>query len=366
MTTRVAVAFRPAWFNSILSILCLFILCLLGPGPRASAAECPGNPGALGTSRVLVVDPRAHPRIGSMQYPEALPLEDHEVVLTFDDGPLPKYSNQILRILDQECIKATFFIIGKQANASPETVRRVAAAGHSVGTHTQDHPLALQNLPLEQAIATIDNGIASTSAALGDPSLLAPFFRVPGLHHSREIDAYLASRNLQLWSSDFVADDWRDIGPDRVAKLAIERIEARGKGILLLHDIQPRTVAALPMILRELKSRGYRIVHVVPATAERPATPTRLVQWRLSRPAVPMEVTYVPDAGETLPIPTFTDQRGQLDDSLTTGHETVVAAAQTLPIPGRDLFSAPEEPLVLVPNARLDSSRRAFLTALIN
>src|SRR5216683_2520252 len=68
----------------------------------ASAGDCPGHPDALGTSRTLVVDPREHPKIGTMQYAQTLPLEDHEVVLTFDDGPVPKNSNQILQILDRK------------------------------------------------------------------------------------------------------------------------------------------------------------------------------------------------------------------------------------------------------------------------
>ena len=100
-----------------------------------------GNPNALGTSRTLVVDPRQHPRIGTMQYPETLPLADHEVVLTFDDGPLPKNSNKVLDILADECVKATFFTIGEQARASPEGVRKLLAAGHTIGTHTQTHPV---------------------------------------------------------------------------------------------------------------------------------------------------------------------------------------------------------------------------------
>src|ERR1051325_5953490 len=89
----------------------------------ASPAECPGNPGALGTSRTLVVDPREHPRIGTMQYDETLPLQDHEVVLTFDDGPLPPNSTKVLDILASQCVKATFFIIGRMARSFPEGVR---------------------------------------------------------------------------------------------------------------------------------------------------------------------------------------------------------------------------------------------------
>ena len=95
----------------------------------ASAADCPGHPDALGTSRTLVVDPREHPRIGTMQYPETLPLEDHEVVLTFDDGPLPRNSNQILDILASECVKANFFLIGQMARTYPEGVRKLRDAG---------------------------------------------------------------------------------------------------------------------------------------------------------------------------------------------------------------------------------------------
>ncbi len=134
----------------------------------ASAADCPGNPGALGTSRTLVVDPREHPRIGTMQYAETLPLQDHEVVLTFDDGPLPPHSNQVLDILASQCVKATFFIIGRMARGFPEGVRRVRDAGHSIGTHSQNHPLSMNRMPIERARQEIDDGIAATTAALGD------------------------------------------------------------------------------------------------------------------------------------------------------------------------------------------------------
>jgi hypothetical protein len=81
----------------------------------AHAQNCPGNPNALGTSRVLVVGPTEYTRVGTMQYPQTLPLADKEVVLTFDDGPLPRYSNKILDILTSECVKATFFTIGRMA-----------------------------------------------------------------------------------------------------------------------------------------------------------------------------------------------------------------------------------------------------------
>lgn len=214
-----------------------------------------------------------------MQYRETLPLRDHEVVLTFDDGPVPKYSNQVLQILADECVKATFFTIGRQAQASAQGVRKLAAEGHTIGTHSQNHPLTFNKMTEEQSKPEVDQGIASVSAALGDPSALAPFFRVPGLERGPGVEAYAASLGLQVWSADFVADDWRKISAAKVYELAMKRIEARGRGVLLLHDIHERTVQALPKILAALKAGGYRVVQVVPATADRPATPTEPQDW---------------------------------------------------------------------------------------
>ena len=93
-----------------------------------------------------MVDPREHPRIGTMQYPQTLPLRDHEVVLTFDDGPLPrKLGDQILDILASQCVKATFFEIGRMAQAYPEGVRKLIAAGHSIGPQAATHPLTMNH-----------------------------------------------------------------------------------------------------------------------------------------------------------------------------------------------------------------------------
>src|ERR1700758_1169235 len=263
---------------------------------NAVAADCPGNPDALGTSRTLVVDPREHPRIGTMQYPETLPLADHEVVLTFDDGPLPKNSNKVLETLAAECVKATFFTIGGQARFAPEGVRKLLAADHTIGTHTQTHPLSMNRMPTERARQEIDDGIASTKAALGDNAdALAPFFRIPGLLRADNVEDYLAEQGIQVWSADFLADDWKHISSARVYDLAISRIEAKGKGILLLHDIQARTVAALPRILASLKERGYHIVHVVPATPDRPATPTEPQEWQLHPPSETVAIRRWPE-----------------------------------------------------------------------
>jgi peptidoglycan/xylan/chitin deacetylase (PgdA/CDA1 family) len=235
----------------------------------ARADDCPGHPDALGTSRVLVVEPGEFSQIGIMQYHQSLPLADKEVVLTFDDGPVPRYSNAVLDTLAAQCVKATYFLVGAMARAYPATVRRIYEEGHTIGTHTENHPARMQKLPIEKVRQEIDAGIADVGAALGDPTELAPFFRIPGLARTDAIDEELAARSLIVFSSDTVADDWhRRIKPADIVSRAMSRLEARGKGILLLHDIHPATVAALPELLAKLKAAGFHIVHVVPAAAE--------------------------------------------------------------------------------------------------
>ncbi|HEY1153188.1 MAG TPA: polysaccharide deacetylase family protein [Pseudolabrys sp.] len=241
----------------------------------AFAASCPGNPTALGTSRVLVASPDEFPRVGTQQYGRngMLALNDREIVLTFDDGPLPPYTDSVLQTLAAECIKATFFLVGRQATANPDLARRIFREGHAVGTHSQNHPLTFDQMAQPRAEAEINDGIASVTAALGDPRHLMPYFRIPGLLRLRPIEDYLAARRIAVWSVDFDADDWKNIAADEVVKRAMERIEQKKRGVLLLHDVQPATALALPLLLQALKTRGYRIVHVVPSAAPPPKPP---------------------------------------------------------------------------------------------
>ncbi|HUL89002.1 MAG TPA: polysaccharide deacetylase family protein [Pseudolabrys sp.] len=247
-----------------------FVLVFWLVGSAAAIAEpCPGNPDALGTSRVLTISPSDYRRIGSMQYSKTLPLNDHEVVITFDDGPIPPYSNVILDTLASQCVKVTYFLVGEMARAYPSIVRRIFNEGHTIGTHSQNHPYAFQRLAMPRFEQQIDGGIASVNAALGDPKALSPFFRIPGLGRTSAIEDYLASKSLVTWSADVVADDWKHINAKEIVKRAMRRLEEKGRGILLLHDIHPATVLALPTLLKELKERGYHVVQVV-ATGERP------------------------------------------------------------------------------------------------
>jgi peptidoglycan/xylan/chitin deacetylase (PgdA/CDA1 family) len=267
--------------KSQIFLIALFACCGIA---RASSTEsCEGNNKALGVSRVIAVDPREHTRIGTMQYQETLPLADHEVVITFDDGPIPKYTSRILDTLAADCVKATFLMVGEMAKAHPDEVRRVFAAGHTIGTHSFSHPFTFRRMTEQQAGKEIDAGIEAVQNALGDPKEVAPFFRVPGFLTAKPTEAALAARGLMTWSADFPADDWKKISSAEIVKRAMSRLEAKGRGILLLHDIHERTVEALPIILNELKTRGYHVVHVVPATSQVAKTETAPEQWILPR-----------------------------------------------------------------------------------
>jgi peptidoglycan/xylan/chitin deacetylase (PgdA/CDA1 family) len=260
---------------------CALAACI---GP-ALAQTCPGNPDAIGTSRTITVDPASLPQIGRMQYATSLPLEDHEVVITFDDGPLPPYTSRILDILAENCVKADYFLVGSMAKAYPALVRRIYNAGHVIGTHSLDHPLSFNRMGEDRIAREIDGGITAVDAAVGDPRAVAPFFRVPGLRRSKDVDDYLAAHAITVWSADEVADDWRKgMTAKKIVKLALERIEAKDhRGVLLLHDIHPVTVKALPMLLKELKDRGYKIVQAVPS-GERPASVPEYVRTKTASP----------------------------------------------------------------------------------
>jgi peptidoglycan-N-acetylglucosamine deacetylase len=249
------------------------LLVLTATCSGAMAAEC--KPDALGTSRVIVVDPSEHGRIGTMQYPETLPLRDHEVVLTFDDGPLPPNTTKVLDMLAAECVKATFFLVGSMAKEFPSLVRRTFNDGHTIATHTQTHSPKIWKWPAAAMEADINEGIASVTQALGDSGTLSPFFRFPGLGKSKEVEAYLASQGIMVWSADFPADDWTPISAKQVAARALDRLERKGKGVLLLHDIHKVTVLALPGLLEELKKRSAAVGAAHAGEASRHAAPER-------------------------------------------------------------------------------------------
>jgi peptidoglycan/xylan/chitin deacetylase (PgdA/CDA1 family) len=245
------------------SVLALAIS--LTPATLARAADCPRKD-TLGTSRILAVDAVSFPRVGLKSFPQTLPLRDHEVVLTFDDGPWPPTTPKILAALAAECVHATFFLIGKPASAHPDLVRRIAAEGHTIGHHSWSHP-SLGQLKPDEAVEQIDRSIAADEMALHGiattiPS--TPFFRFPGFESTPALLDLLRSRDIVVFGADLWASDWNRMTPKQELNLLINRLRAAGRGIILLHDPRAQTAAMLPAFLRYLRDNDYHVVHVVP------------------------------------------------------------------------------------------------------
>jgi len=235
----------------------------------ALAAPCPGNNQALGTERVLEVDAKTTPRVGRKHFPTTLPLRRKELVLTFDDGPWPGTTPKVLDALKAECVRATFFLLGKNVEAAPALARRTLAEGHSIGHHTYSHPL-LDRMPLAKAEAEINHGIEEDEYAVFGQRRTAPvtpFFRFPGFASTKPLLDRLADRGIVVFGADVWASDWDAMSADEELRLILGRIEQIDHGIVLFHDTKVQTAQMLPALLRELKKRGYRIVHVVPAGA---------------------------------------------------------------------------------------------------
>jgi peptidoglycan/xylan/chitin deacetylase (PgdA/CDA1 family) len=249
-----------------------FIFCLAASllPLAASAATCPGNPQALGTERVIEVDARTTPRVGRKHFPATLALSAKEVVLTFDDGPWPGTTTRVLDALKAECVRATFFLLGRNAAAHPQLARRALAEGHTLGHHSYSHPL-LNRMALPRAGAEIDRGIAADEMAVygsRHAKPLTPFFRFPGFASNAALLDWLNARGIVVFGADVWASDWLAMGPGQQRRLVLSRIEQAGRGVVLFHDTKTQTAAMLPAFLRELKRRGFRVVHVIPARTD--------------------------------------------------------------------------------------------------
>ena len=235
---------------------------LVAGGTSASASECLHNPDALGVSRIIEIDTSHGPRFGTLQYKQTIELGPKEVVLTFDDGPHIINTKRVLDALRAECVKATFFPVGTMVENHPEILQAVADQGHTIGTHTWSHPINIRRLPDAKAAAQIERGFRTINAAVDIQ--IAPFFRFPGLNHSKAMKAYAEQRGYAIFSTDVGSDDWRGIGANTIIRRTMARLKQKKSGIILFHDTRRATAAALPMFLKALKKGGYKVVHIVP------------------------------------------------------------------------------------------------------
>jgi peptidoglycan/xylan/chitin deacetylase (PgdA/CDA1 family) len=190
-------------------------------------------------------------------------LRPGEVILTFDDGPRPGKTNDILATLDDFGVKATFLMLGSAAKAHPGLAQQVAIKGHTVGSHTYEH-VDLSTLTRQAALDEIVRGETAVANALaGAGQVPSPFFRFPYLSQTGFLRTNLLQSSVVVLDVDIDSKDYFKDTPEAVAARTLARLEARGSGIILFHDIHQRTVDMLPMFLAQLEERGYSVVRLV-------------------------------------------------------------------------------------------------------
>jgi peptidoglycan/xylan/chitin deacetylase (PgdA/CDA1 family) len=227
--------------------------------PQPARAAC-NTQGALGVARTVEIDTTGGPGFGFEHFKELDFLRDHEVVLTFDDGPWPRNTPAVLKALADECTTGIFFPIGKHATYEPEILKQVYAAGHTVGAHTWSHAnLNNKKLNEQQKKDEIEKGFAAVKWALGGVAP-SPFFRFPALQHPPEMVTYLGNRNIAIFSCDLDSFDFKASKPEKVIETVMKKLDKLGKGIILMHDFQKHTAEALPALLQKLKAGGFKVV----------------------------------------------------------------------------------------------------------
>jgi peptidoglycan-N-acetylglucosamine deacetylase len=280
--------------------LASLLLSAVALSPAWGAETCAHPETALGVSRIIEIDTKSGPLFGEYSKLEREPrfLGPKEVVLTFDDGPLPRYTKPILDALDQFCTKATFFNVGEMAMAYPNMVKEVIGRGHTVGAHTWSHPMNMRHMSLDKAEDQIERGFAAVALAAGRP--VAPFFRFPGLSDSGPMLAYLQERGIASFTVDIVSNDSYIGSPQRLIQRTMAQIAHQNGGIVLFHDIKASTAKALPTILADLKKGGYKIVMLRPK-AEYTPLPALTAELEAKRAKAEEK-----EGGKPKPVPTFT------------------------------------------------------------
>lgn len=224
------------------------------------------NPQAIGTARTVPVQAQRTVGIGAFYFKRTLRLNPREYILTFDDGPSPVTTPQILAILKSECIRATFFMIGKHAEAYPQLVAQLRDAGQVLASHTYSH-LDLTTMPVDQAIGDIKRGYAAVEhAAYGTSSDedKPRFVRAPGHKITPAIIAYTRQHEITLVTADISPQDWRNKAPQITMAVMKKALDQTDRGIIGLHDTQKNTILMLPMLIAELKQRGAKLVAMEP------------------------------------------------------------------------------------------------------
>jgi peptidoglycan/xylan/chitin deacetylase (PgdA/CDA1 family) len=259
-------------FFSTAMLACLVFI----PG-TAVADTCKTNKSAIGTSRIMEIDTQKLHKVGTRHY-QPLELDDREVVLTFDDGPVSKNTSLVLSALRKHCVKATFFPVGMQVEHYPDVLREIRNDGHTIGSHTWSHPHHMGRISFERGKQEIQAGFAAIAEKLGEPA--STFFRFPGFHSSEKMEKFAKKHAYTLFSVDVDSDDWRGIKANEIVRRIMARLKQKKKGIILFHDTKIQTAKALPSLFRQMKAEGYKIVHI---TSKQRVAPDAKVIAQLKR-----------------------------------------------------------------------------------
>lgn len=245
--------------------LCALAACSSTPAPGETGAAA--TPIAFAPARIERPDEAPRGRLaGRTLHVNSIGdirLASKEVILTFDDGPAGNNTKRILDALDRKGVKATFLMVGSMARNNPALAREVVRRGHSVGSHTYGHP-NLARMSFDSAVKEIRRGEAAIrGAGIGD----IPFFRFPYLADTGALRKHLAGRGIVVLDVDIDSKDYFKQSPQVIAERTMARVKARGRGIILMHDLHARTAAMVPDLLDRLEREGFKVVALKPARA---------------------------------------------------------------------------------------------------
>ena len=201
------------------------------------------------------------------RYPDTFilrgPTDQKRIALTFDDGPDPRFTEDVLKVLNQYNVSGTFFLMGSRAIAYPEIVKRLNNEGHVIGNHTYFHP----NLVKEADIPTLEREVTRTENTLNDIiGYRTSLFRPPyGFLYNELVEKLAEMQYLIIgWSVDSL--DWEEDPPEVIASTVLDNIHPGA--IILMHDgadwdgDRTNTIAALRQIIPALQKQGYEFVTV--------------------------------------------------------------------------------------------------------
>ena len=265
MMTAFSTRTRPG--AGLLCALALLGLSGCASMPASSTGSAEPKPAAFAPTRIERPDETPRGRLAGrtlrVNAIGDIRLANREVILTFDDGPAGNNTKRILDALDRKGVKATFLMVGSMARNNPSLAREVVRRGHSVGSHTYGHP-NLARMSFDSAVKEIRRGEAAMRAAgIGD----IPFFRFPYLADTGALRRHLAGRGIVVLDVDIDSKDYFKQSPPVIAERTMARLRAKGRGIILMHDLHARTAAMVPDLLERLEREGSKVVALQPARA---------------------------------------------------------------------------------------------------